>query len=332
MEKIIIFSAGENTEKFLKANKNIDIIAIADNDKSKWGISFLNFNISAPADIADMEYDYIVITTIYEKAVRQQLLNDLHIPKEKILSWEQWKQKKYVDEKYKARYTGIKKGRYDISGKRMVIYTGIFGDYDTLKEPLVKEDNVTYVCFTDQRKLQSNVWEIRYIDRYEEMPQRKVRYYKCNPHKFFEQYDISVWVDANMQIKKPIRDFVVKYMGSTGILLMPHTERDCIYEEAAANIMLKKASNIEIIKQVSRYLEEGYPEENGLYLGGFIVREHNRKEIKDCMEDWYREICTHSYRDQISLPYVFWKHQIQPDLANEVPYNTQWVKYYGHLV
>ncbi len=32
--------------------------------------------------------------------------------------------------------------------KRIVIYTCILGGYDTLKEPLLEFDNVTYICYT----------------------------------------------------------------------------------------------------------------------------------------------------------------------------------------
>ena len=45
---------------------------------------------------------------------------------------------------------------------RIVVYTAIFGDYDDLYEPMVKPDNVDYVCFTDSKTLKSDVWDVRY--------------------------------------------------------------------------------------------------------------------------------------------------------------------------
>ena len=43
-----------------------------------------------------------------------------------------------------------------------VIYTAIFGDYDTLKEPLVITPGWKYICYTDQ-DFESKVWEIKKV-------------------------------------------------------------------------------------------------------------------------------------------------------------------------
>jgi len=46
---------------------------------------------------------------------------------------------------------------------RLVIYTAIIGNYDTLKDPEYIDENCDYVCFTDNRELKSDIWQIRLI-------------------------------------------------------------------------------------------------------------------------------------------------------------------------
>ena len=51
-----------------------------------------------------------------------------------------------------------------LENKRIAVYTAIFGDYDELEDPLMKVDGVDYICFTNNPKLMSSIWEIRYLD------------------------------------------------------------------------------------------------------------------------------------------------------------------------
>ena len=41
--------------------------------------------------------------------------------------------------------------------------TGIHENYDSLKDPAVIEDGIDYVCFTNNRKLKSEIYEMRYL-------------------------------------------------------------------------------------------------------------------------------------------------------------------------
>ncbi len=45
--------------------------------------------------------------------------------------------------------------------RTLVVYTAIFGDYDKLRDPRERLPNVQYVCFTDNPRLKSSVWQVR---------------------------------------------------------------------------------------------------------------------------------------------------------------------------
>ena len=60
--------------------------------------------------------------------------------------------------------------------------------------------------------------------------------------------------------------------------------------------------------QVKRYLDEGYPQHNGLATNPIILRNHNDSEVINVMEDWWTEIKYGSRRDQLSFDYIAWKN------------------------
>ena len=48
--------------------------------------------------------------------------------------------------------------------EKICVYTCITGNYDNLKDVIVKEKGVDYVCFTNNREITSSTWKIIYID------------------------------------------------------------------------------------------------------------------------------------------------------------------------
>ncbi len=327
--QVALFGAGNVARMFLRQCKNIDVIAAFDNDSEKWGNEFEQVCILPPYKLDDIECEHIVVTTAYHEISRQIEEQYPHL-KEKICSVDIMLDLQYVHTQYMKRYCEKPESVYSMAGKKMVVYTGIFGKYDDLHEPLVTEPDVDYVCFTDDAELKSEKWKIRYVECEHDNMAIEVRKYKCLPHRFFKEYDISFWVDAGGQLIAPLKPLIEKYMGLSGILVFPHYQRDCIYEEGAANIIQHRENTANIINQMYQYNAAGFPEHYGLFCGGYIVREHNREEILKCMEEWYKEVLDKSARDQISLPYVLNKNEIHPDLIDEHVVHNKWFGPYMH--
>ena len=83
---------------------------------------------------------------------------------------------------------------------KVAVYTCITGGYDSLKDPLVVNKDVDYICFTDNARLNSNVWKIRSIPEELKMLSnvKKQRIVKICPHRYLPEYDVSVWIDGNI--------------------------------------------------------------------------------------------------------------------------------------
>jgi hypothetical protein len=68
-------------------------------------------------------------------------------------------------------------------------------------------------------------------------------------------------------------------------------------------------------EQLERYIKDGYPD-NTLYECGFFIYKNNDLHCK-LLDDWWEENIKYSYQDQLSLPYLLWKHNIKPTILND---------------
>lgn len=328
--RIAVFAAGEMAYGYINKHHDNKIVAIFDNDKNKWGTLFCGYKVLPPYQMKKLQFDYLVIASKYEKEIEAGIINENPELIKKICSIHKMDQIEYVFRQYRKRYGGEERKPFQLENKRIVVYTGIFGNYDMLHEPLYFDEGVDYICFTDDKNLESDRWKIICVENGQNNMALEVRKYKCLPHRFLAEYDMSIWVDARLQIISSVMEYIKENMRDTGILFFPHNVRDCIYEEGAVNIIKHREDVSKLISQMYKYNQAGYPEHNGLYWGGCIVRKHNQNNIVKLMEDWYKEILNTSARDQISLPYVLWKHNVEPDMCNMVCWDNDLVKHYDH--
>lgn len=135
-------------------------------------------------------------------------------------------------------------------------------------------------------------------------PRLSSKMYKALSHFFDSEW--SVWVDGDIRVSPEKEKELIEELKASdkSIGFFKHPWRDCIYEEAAEIVRLKKDDEARVLPQMARYKAEGYPEHNGLVAGGIVVR-HHTEEMKRLNERWFIEICLGSRRDQLSIPYVF---------------------------
>jgi hypothetical protein len=200
---------------------------------------------------------------------------------------------------------------------KKVVYTAIFGGYDELPDPQFIPEGWDFICFTDS-DIKSNIWEIKKVPAVYEDSTRNARKYKILPHRWFSNYEYSLWVDGNILIKNDINELIPEYLNKVNIAVHDHNQnqldpRNCVYQEAQAifyfgkrNGNYKDDPNI-IQKQIQRYADEGYPSHNSLAVTMQLLRKHNKKDCIKIMEQWWEEIKYGSKRDQLSFNYSIWK-------------------------
>ena len=215
--------------------------------------------------------------------------------------------------------------------KKLVVYTCITGNYDSLREVKILNPSIDYICFTDNANLTSKTWKIFPIPESLQASKlsdvKKQRLIKVFPNKWLKEYDRSLWIDSNIELIDDVLDFFNRYNDPHKFLYVnKHPTRDCIYREQLAVLRFRKDTFENTNVQISRYREEGYPEHYGLAETNILLRNHNDPNCISLMNLWGDEILNGSHRDQLSFNYAVWKL----DLKDSIDYLDE--KYYNlHL-
>ncbi len=197
---------------------------------------------------------------------------------------------------------------------KRVIYTCIVRGYDNLIQHYFISPDWDYVCFTDDPDLidkgSIGIWEIRPLANKLSSATRTNRWHKIHPHVLFQEYQESIYVDGNINI---IGDYVFEQIQKrcVPILLPEHFKRNCVYQEIEALLRSSRISDEDkslLIRYRQFLQQEGFPKEFGLSENNLIYRKHHVESIVNLMREWWIVYENYSSRDQVSLPYVFWKN------------------------
>ena len=211
---------------------------------------------------------------------------------------------------------------------KICLYTSIFGDYETLKNPVVI-DGLDYICFTDNKNLKSDIWDIRYVESDLDIPPslfyKKI---KCLSHDYLPEYDITIWLDANFVVKDlNYLNHLMNNFKSNKIMLYKHVclagiARDCAYEEGRYSMTIPKYGKEKLASQLNEYeYLHSFPKNKGLYQSGFIMRNNKNQDVIDFNKFWLNEIERFGKvypQCQVSLAFTLWKLNINFDVINNI--------------
>lgn len=202
-------------------------------------------------------------------------------------------------------------------GRKILIYTALFGNYDELLEPLELDEGCEYICITDNENLKSEKWKIQYCDT-KNNPIELNRMYKILPHRFFKGYDYTLYIDSNIQLKDSPVTIINNYMSKSAIAFPRHFMRNCIYDEADFCFLHNKITKEERSSIIDDLLTvNNYPRKNGLAENNILIRDLNNKDLQLAMEEWWDLFNNYASRDQLSLLYILWKKGITYSFMKE---------------
>lgn len=199
---------------------------------------------------------------------------------------------------------------------KKVIYSVLVGNYDKLRQPEVIVPGWDYICFSnDLLEKQIGVWQIRRFDYHNKLPVRESHYPKMNPHLVLPEYECSLYLDAKVAFREALADRLPELAnGPTVLAMIPHPERNCVYQEA----MLLTAWGIgepDLIYQQARYLlSRRFPASSGLYDTAVIFRRHLRPEIIEFSRIWWDFYDAFSSRDQMAVSWALHQAGLKPDV------------------
>ena len=195
------------------------------------------------------------------------------------------------------------------SNNRFAVYTVMVGDYDNIRQPLVVDDRFDYYLFTDIKQVDIvGVWHIRDIDYYNEDKTRMSRFPKMKPNIVLPDYDAWLYIDANLQVaeQRLYDTFVQLFNDGVEWGYVKHGSTDCAYEEAYWSIADGLESDHKMLDYCHFLRAEGFPKHYGLYFNNLIYRKHT-DTVNKVDDLWWSLYERFTRRDQLSLPYAFWK-------------------------
>ncbi len=164
---------------------------------------------------------------------------------------------------------------------------------------------------------------------------RSSRLAKILPHRFLEQYDRSLYVDANLEINGSLSALFSR-LDDAPIAFFAHPEdRTDIYAEADVCIRMVKDDPQVLKQQVARYraLEfdgRASEKDDAIPTGMAMLRRHNDPTVKEAMEKWWSEYLAGSARDQISLPFALRETGVKYSLIKENVRSNEWFNWRPH--
>lgn len=200
---------------------------------------------------------------------------------------------------------------------RLVVYTALFGDYDDLIDPPEKFEGCDFVCFTDQKHLKSEIWEIRLVEEFDFPPNMMNRKFKFFPNNFFSEYDVSLYLDSNISLLSSPFNLAKKVLKKHILAIPKHVRRNCIFEESKVVLERNLSKKEDVLAQMDFYQEHGMPENYGLGEMNIIFRFHNNEHVISVMYDWWEQINTFSKRDQLSFMFCAWRAGLDVGLIEE---------------
>ena len=220
------------------------------------------------------------------------------------------------------------------SGKRIAVYTSVYGGYDKILEPLYRDPMCDYFIFTDQKIDDNSIW--KKID-FDDIPSfintnfLKNRYVKMFPHKILKEYDYSVYIDGNLQITSEISLMFKDFSSRTGIAMHKHPSNSSIYEEVMYNRRLGKITNSDADFLSNLYKKNNMPDHFGMFEGNVICRCSNNPKCIEIMGKWWDEVYKGVKRDQLYFTYVLfilgYKFQDIALIGDNINANPMFIRY-----
>ena len=165
-----------------------------------------------------------------------------------------------------------------------------------------------YILFTDQ-KIHDSSWNIYPIPKeVADLPVsdvKKQRYMKIHPHKFFKNYDLSIYIDANYIIKGDLDDFLINTLNPIDHIYICHLQFGKGLLQAIDTAINNKLDDVKVLnKTKERYRNLKILDKQGIVNAGLIIRKHHKEDVIKLMDKWWEEVEKYSHVDNIAFNYA----------------------------
>ena len=199
------------------------------------------------------------------------------------------------------------KGKIPNEFRKVIVYSCLIGDYDNVAT-FKRQSGYDYILFTDQKIVNTN-WSVLPIppevEKLKISDIKKQRYIKIHPNKFFKNYDLSIYIDANYIIKGDLDDFLLNTLNPIDNIYIPHYQRGKGVKRAIEKAIEQKKDKFSLLNEtLQRYSENSLLDKKGIENAGLIVRKHHKKDCIELMGKWLEEVKKYSHVDNFAFNYA----------------------------
>jgi hypothetical protein len=215
---------------------------------------------------------------------------------------------------------------------KTVLVTSLYGDYDILRRVPIKRAHFDgQYCVTDQLTTTTN-WTLITESDGGMHPRLAAKRAKCMPWNYVDA-DVSIWVDASARILlgNYLKNYCLDLLKTNDIVVWKHwSDRTDIREEAEFCYQWPKYSSQPLLNQVDYYKNLGLPTPSGLWECGLVAMNHHNPKVRGFGFEWFNNQKNWSMQDQLSFPYLVWKHDLKVGADMTRPEAWDIIQYHDH--
>lgn len=189
-------------------------------------------------------------------------------------------------------------------GNKICVYTVSTGSYESLPDQSVSSDEgIPFICFSDKKEDNQKTWNVVNLKKiFMKDDIRDQRRVKILTNEFLKEFDISIYIDKGIILKKKPEDIIREINLESGICLPWHSHRKTLKDEFDAVKKEKLDDPNRVSEQLDHY-KILFPDElNKKPLwSAIMIRDNRNKKISEAMNIWYSHVLRYSRRDQLSL-------------------------------
>ena len=197
--------------------------------------------------------------------------------------------------------------------KKIAVITASIGSLE-LKNPTQFLDQVDYHAFVTKEFVDvKDNWirheAIEFSTDKQFNNRRNAKLPKILPQLVLPGYEYYIWIDCTNELICDPQKMIDTFLKDRDIACFVHTVRSCAYAEIDVVIRtnLDELSNMKRTKQF--LLDNKFPKNYGLPENTCRIQRNTPLMLQMGLM-WWELICRFSSRDQVTLPYVFWKLNI----------------------
>jgi GT2 family glycosyltransferase len=205
---------------------------------------------------------------------------------------------------------------------KIAIVTAIAGSYDSLRPIVNVNKNVDYIVYSDQPIKVPNYYKLYPMPYVDSDTTRSARYVKTNLTKLLPEYDVIIWIDANIYVTGDIYSLISDFdKRKSDFAVMLHPSRLSLLDEMDECIRSGKDDAGLITEQREFYKSQNYTS-NKLIESNILFIRNNAKSDK-LMSLWWGQIDRFSRRDQLSINYSIDKSGVKWHIFTDRPITSR---------